>query len=197
MERLLRSGPTTTHSGSCDRSRRYRPAEVNVFARASLDRGAAGLGRRRTLGERTATASGWCDVSCARFVSLLVRVFERIKFDAEAYERRMRDGPCFICLLASGYVEYRRVNVMIYEDTNVLVFLNRYPTVRGYTLVCPRRRVEHVVGEFSEAEYLQFQSWVYRVGRAIEQVIETERLYVLSLGSQQGNRHVHSHLRQR
>ena len=47
---------------------------------------------------------------------------------------------------------------------------------------------------FSEAEYLQLQRWVYRVGRAIEQVVETERLYVLSLGSQQGNRHVHWHL---
>lgn len=83
---------------------------------------------------------------------------------------------------------------MIYEDADVLVFLNRYPTLRGYTLVCPRRHVERVVGEFTQTEYLQLQSWVYRVGRAIEQVIETERLYVLSLGSQQGNRHVHWHL---
>jgi len=83
---------------------------------------------------------------------------------------------------------------MIYEDADVLVFLNRYPTLRGYALVCPRRHVERVVADFTEAEYVALQSWIYRVGRAIEQVVETERLYVLSLGSQQGNRHVHWHL---
>jgi hypothetical protein len=32
------------------------------------------------------------------------------------------------------------------------------------------------------------------VGEAVRQVVRTERLYVLSLGSQQGNRHVHWHL---
>jgi diadenosine tetraphosphate (Ap4A) HIT family hydrolase len=83
---------------------------------------------------------------------------------------------------------------MIYEDADVLVFLNRYPTLRGYTLVCPRRHVERVIGELSEDEYLELQRWVYRVGRALQQVVPTERLYVLSLGSQQGNRHVHWHL---
>jgi diadenosine tetraphosphate (Ap4A) HIT family hydrolase len=121
-------------------------------------------------------------------------VSERIAFDVDSYERRVRNGPCFVCALASGDAEYRQANVMIYEDPDVLVFLNRYPTLRGYTLVCPRRHVERVVDDFSEAEYLELQRWVYRVGRAIAQVVDTERLYVLSLGSQQGNRHVHWHL---
>jgi diadenosine tetraphosphate (Ap4A) HIT family hydrolase len=38
------------------------------------------------------------------------------------------------------------------------------------------------------------QARVRRVGRAIEQVVPTERLYVISIGSQQGNRHVHWHV---
>ena len=46
----------------------------------------------------------------------------------------------------------------------------------------------------TELEYLEVQRWVHRVGRALEQVVPTERLYVLSLGSQQGNRHVHWHV---
>jgi diadenosine tetraphosphate (Ap4A) HIT family hydrolase len=119
---------------------------------------------------------------------------DRIPFDAEAYERRVREGPCFICALAAGDAEYRQANAMIYEDSEVLVFLNRYPTLRGYTLVCPRRHVERVVGDTTEAEYLRLQQWVYRVGRAIEHVVPSERLYILSLGSQQGNRHVHWHV---
>lgn len=32
------------------------------------------------------------------------------------------------------------------------------------------------------------------MGRAISNVISTERLYLLSLGSQQGNSHIHWHL---
>jgi len=54
--------------------------------------------------------------------------------------------------------------------------------------------VEAVVADFNEPEYLEMQRWIYRVGRAIGRVVPTERLYTLSLGSQQGNRHVHWHL---
>lgn len=135
----------------------------------------------------------WPRLTVVRLVRCTT-VSDRIPFDAEAYERRSREGPCFICALASGDPEYRRVNPMIYEDSDVLVFLNRYPTLRGYALVCPRRHVERLIDDMTETEYLQLQRWVYRVGRAIEHVVVTERLYVLSLGSQQGNRHVHWHV---
>jgi diadenosine tetraphosphate (Ap4A) HIT family hydrolase len=117
-----------------------------------------------------------------------------IPFDIAAYEQRSQNGPCFICAIAAGDPEYRSTNHMIHEDSDVLIFLNRYPTLRGYTLVCPRRHVEGVVSDFSEAEYLELQRWVYRAGAAVQHVIPTERLYVLSLGSQQGNRHVHWHV---
>ena len=61
-------------------------------------------------------------------------------------------------------------------------------------LVCPRRHVEHVTGDFSEEEYVALQRWVHRVGEALRHSVPTERLYVLSLGSQDGNRHVHWHV---
>ena len=35
---------------------------------------------------------------------------------------------------------------------------------------------------------------VHRAGRALTRVVPAERAYVLSLGSQQGNRHVHWHV---
>ena len=119
---------------------------------------------------------------------------QRLPFDMAAYERRVREGPCFICAIADGQPEYRDPTAMVHEDADVLVFLNRYPTLRGYTLVCPRRHVEQVVGDFSDAEYLRLQTWVYRVSQAVQRVVPTERLYLLSLGSQQGNRHVHWHV---
>jgi len=51
-----------------------------------------------------------------------------------------------------------------------------------------------VVSDFTEDEYAALQRLIHRVGRALVSVIETERLYVTSFGSQQGNPHVHWHL---
>jgi diadenosine tetraphosphate (Ap4A) HIT family hydrolase len=61
-------------------------------------------------------------------------------------------------------------------------------------LVAPKDHREQVTGDFSLDEYLHLQAVVHRVAEAIRQVVPTERLYVLSLGSQQANRHVHWHL---
>ena len=38
------------------------------------------------------------------------------------------------------------------------------------------------------------QRGVYQVAEAVRRSVETERVYILSLGSQQGNRHVHWHV---
>jgi diadenosine tetraphosphate (Ap4A) HIT family hydrolase len=43
-------------------------------------------------------------------------------------------------------------------------------------------------------EYRALQAVVHGVGRAICRAVPTERLYVLSLGSSEGNSHVHWHL---
>jgi diadenosine tetraphosphate (Ap4A) HIT family hydrolase len=48
--------------------------------------------------------------------------------------------------------------------------------------------------DFSEGEYLALQRRVYRLGRAISVAFPTERLYILSLGSNDGVAHVHWHL---
>jgi diadenosine tetraphosphate (Ap4A) HIT family hydrolase len=82
----------------------------------------------------------------------------------------------------------------VFDDGDHVAFLNRYPTVYGYVLVSPRRHVEHVVRDLSEEEYLRLQAVVYRVARAVEAVVASERTYVLSLGSQQGNAHIHWHV---
>jgi diadenosine tetraphosphate (Ap4A) HIT family hydrolase len=121
---------------------------------------------------------------------------ERIPVDEatrEAYTRRVRSGPCFVCALIAGEPEYEHEQV-IFDDGEHVAFLTRYPTVYGYVLVSPRRHVEHVVRDLTEDEYLRMQSVVYRVARAVETVVESERTYVLSLGSQQGNTHIHWHI---
>ena len=114
---------------------------------------------------------------------------ERVDFEAE---RRRLGDRCFICEMLDGNPEYR--HHVVYEDDHAVAFLQRYQTLYGYMLVAPKRHQEQVTGDFSRDEYLDLQRVIHRVGEAIRAVVPTERLYVLSLGSQQANRHVHWHL---
>ena len=118
-------------------------------------------------------------------------MFRSQPFDVRAYQKRSK-GPCFICEMLAGNPDYR--HHFIYEDQTAVVFLNKYPTLLGYVLVAPRMHREQATGDFTLEEYLALQRLIYRVAEAIRHTIPTERIYILTLGSQQGNRHVHWHL---
>jgi diadenosine tetraphosphate (Ap4A) HIT family hydrolase len=120
------------------------------------------------------------------------RLSQRQHIDLKAYTHRSQHGPCFICEIVAGNPEYR--HHVVYEDDAAIVFLNKYPTLRGYTLVAPKEHREHVTGDFTLEEYLALQRVIYCVAEALRQVVTAERVYILSLGSQQGNRHVHWHV---
>ncbi len=111
-------------------------------------------------------------------------------FDISAYEKRSKEGPCFICEIVAGTNPHH----MIYEDQTAVVFLNKYPLLYGYTLVAPREHREQATGDFTLEEYLTLQRVIYHVAEALRHMVPTERIYILTLGSQQGNRHVHWHL---
>jgi len=117
---------------------------------------------------------------------------QRQPMDIEAYVHRVRHGPCFICEMVAGDPVHR--HHIIYEDDETIVFLNKYSTLFGHTLVAPREHREQVTADLTLGEYLALQRVIYRVGEALRRVVPTERLYILSLGSQQGNRHVHWHV---
>lgn len=112
-------------------------------------------------------------------------------FDIVAYEKRSK-GPCFICEMLAGNPDYQ--HHIIYEDQANIVFLSKYPTLYGYTLVAPRAHREHATSDFPLEEYLALQRLIYQVAEALRQVLPTERIYILTLGSQQGNLHVHWHV---
>ncbi len=118
-------------------------------------------------------------------------MFQRQPFDMQAYVRTIQTGPCFICEMVAGRLQGIHI---IYQDETAIAFLNKYPTLYGYTLVVPREHREQVTGNFSLDEYLALQRLVYRVGEAVRREVNAERVYILSLGSQQGNKHVHWHI---
>lgn len=115
----------------------------------------------------------------------------RRTIDWEALRREVGDR-CFICELLAGNPEFR--HHVVYEDGHSVAFLQRFQTLYGYVIVAPREHREQVTGDFRLDEYLALQAVVYRVGEAVRRAVPTERLYVLSLGSQDGNSHVHWHL---
>jgi diadenosine tetraphosphate (Ap4A) HIT family hydrolase len=113
-------------------------------------------------------------------------------FDIEAYTDRVRAGPCFVCEMLAGNPDYQ--HHIVYENEIAVAFLNKYPTLYGYTLVAPKKHCEQVTGDFSVEEYLALQRFIFCVAEAIRESVPNERIYLLSLGSQQGNRHVHWHI---
>jgi diadenosine tetraphosphate (Ap4A) HIT family hydrolase len=108
------------------------------------------------------------------------------------YARRSLEGPCFVCAILAGHPDYRHHDV--YEDDRTIAFLNRHPTLLGYCLVAPKRHVEDWVHDLDETEFIALQRVVRKVAVAVAAVVPTERMYSLSLGSQQGNAHLHWHI---
>lgn len=101
-------------------------------------------------------------------------------------------GLCFVCEFLRGNPNFDHVT--IHESEIAIAFLNRYPTLFGYTIIAPKRHVEEVTGDFSKAEYLDLQAFIYSVAEAIREVLNPERVYILSLGSKSANSHVHWHV---
>jgi diadenosine tetraphosphate (Ap4A) HIT family hydrolase len=114
--------------------------------------------------------------------------YERYVPDLDAYHRRAQAGPCFVYAIVAGDPEFSG-HPTVYEDEKTIAFLTTNPTQYGYTLVCPKEHREQATGDFSIEEYLDLQRVVYRVAEA-----GAERMYVMTLGSKQGNSHVHWHV---
>jgi diadenosine tetraphosphate (Ap4A) HIT family hydrolase len=115
----------------------------------------------------------------------------RTSFDLDAYIQRIQNSPCFICEMISGRLNG---NHIIYQDDVFIAFLNKYPMLYGYALVAPLAHKEQVTGDFTLDEYLALQRGIFQITEAVRRTVEAERTYILSLGSQQGNRHVHWHI---
>jgi histidine triad (HIT) family protein len=112
--------------------------------------------------------------------------------DLAVYTARARSGPCFVCAFLNGDPDYQHETV--YEDEEHVAFLDRWPTLPGKVLVAPKAHIEHVVSELDQAAFGRLMLVVHQVARAVEAVFAPERTYLLSLGSQQGNAHVHWHI---
>jgi len=122
-------------------------------------------------------------------------MYPKIALDIDTYVQEVRaasdNGTCFICSIVSAE---RDDHLVVFRDEVCVAFLAKWPTLLGCTLLAPIDHRTDVIDAFTIDEYVELQRRVHRVGRAVSEAVPTERLYVLSLGSRQGNSHVHWHL---
>lgn len=122
-------------------------------------------------------------------------IYQWVPFDLTEYEQRTRQdarsGTCFICSIVAGTTDDHPV---IFRDEFCIAFLAKAPTLLGYSLLAPLEHRTGVIADFTEDQYVDLQRRVHQLGRAVSLAIPTERLYVLALGSNQGNSHVHWHV---
>jgi diadenosine tetraphosphate (Ap4A) HIT family hydrolase len=100
---------------------------------------------------------------------------------------------CFICRLVQGDATLPPHQI-VWQNKEAIAFLNRFPPVWGSTLVAPKVHREQVSGDFTLHRYLALQRIVHAVAEAVRLTLEPDRVYVLSLGSQQAVAHVHWHV---
>ena len=104
----------------------------------------------------------------------------------------MSDEPCIFCEIVAGRAPAAR----IYEDDQVLVFLDLFPTARGHTLVIPKTHYENLF-EADEPSLLAVARVARRGAHALRRLIRPDGMTVVQLnGAAAGQTvfHYHVHL---
>ena len=76
------------------------------------------------------------------------------------------------------------------EDDKYYAFLDIFPIARGHTLVIPKKETDYLF-DINDEEYKGLFLFTKRVARAVEQVIECERIGLTVLGLEVPHAHIH------
>lgn len=101
-------------------------------------------------------------------------------------------SDCIFCQIADGEIPADTV----YEDEDVVAFLDANPLTRGHTLVIPREHVESVTDLDAEAAASYFQP-VPRIADAVQEAVDADGATMAwNDGSAAGQEvpHVHLHI---
>ncbi|NQV08698.1 HIT family protein [Candidatus Woesearchaeota archaeon] len=98
---------------------------------------------------------------------------------------------CIFCKIVKGDIPCSKV----YEDENVLSFLDISPANKGHTLVIPKKHYEKF-NEMPEDEASTLMSAANKVSKAVEKAIEPEGYSILinngkAAGQEVGHVHLH------
>lgn len=78
----------------------------------------------------------------------------------------------------------------IAEDDKFYAFLDINPLHEGHTLVIPKKETDYIF-DIEDKEYQEYWSFAKKVSRAIEKVIECERIGIAVIGLEVPHAHIH------
>ena len=94
--------------------------------------------------------------------------------------------PSIFSKIVSGDIPCHKVH----EDENFLAFLDINPLAMGHTLVIPKKEVDYIF-DLDDDTLGALHIFSKKVARAIESVIECERIGVTVIGLEVPHAHVH------
>jgi len=105
------------------------------------------------------------------------------QFDIKQIEKMPKE-KCFICKRQIADQD------IIYEDKNMIAFLDLYPPTKGYTILAVKKHIEDI-SELSEKEYLEIQKILFKISEAIKSAYHPKRICLLNSGGLLTHWHFH------
>jgi diadenosine tetraphosphate (Ap4A) HIT family hydrolase len=98
----------------------------------------------------------------------------------EQHKRELLRHPddCVMCALS----EQRDPELVVKQDADGVVMLDRFGNRHAHLLVISRRHVEHTT-ELSWPEYRALQRLAYEASQALDKVVQPQRVFIAALGS--------------
>jgi len=76
------------------------------------------------------------------------------------------------------------------EDENYYAFLDIFPIAKGHTLVIPKNETDYIF-DIDDEEYKGLFFFAKKVGKAVESIIDCERIGLTVLGLEVPHAHIH------
>jgi histidine triad (HIT) family protein len=103
---------------------------------------------------------------------------------------RVPDADCVFCKIACGKIPAH----IVYEDTDVIAFLDEHPLFPGHVLVCPREHYETLSDLASDLVGPVF-SRIQLIAKAVEAALDAEGTFVaINNRVSQTVAHLHVHV---
>jgi|TARA_B110000459_G_C16430197_1_gene411461 histidine triad (HIT) family protein len=76
------------------------------------------------------------------------------------------------------------------ENENFLAFLDIFPIAKGHVLVIPKRQTDYLF-DISKDEYLELWTFAQQVAKAMDKVLDCNRIGVAVIGLEVPHAHIH------
>ena len=98
----------------------------------------------------------------------------------------MKNKECIFCKI----VKKEASASIVYEDKDVIAFMDIHPINEGHVLVIPKKHIDHFY-ELNEKDYLQVMTIVQNLSNKINKTFKPKRIGLVIAGFDVSHTHVH------